>query len=108
WMGLDVVGYVETPYDQESIDDLPRLGNLNELITGGDAMGCEQLWIALPMRAEDDIRRTANALNGTAATVRLIPDLFGYELLNQQASELGGVPVITLRGSRITGHARLV
>lgn len=108
WMGLDVIGYVETPHDQGPIDDLPRLGNLDDLITRGDAMGCEQLWIALPMRAEDDIRRIATALNDTAATVRLIPDLFGYELLNQKTSELAGIPIITLRGSRITGHARLV
>src|SRR5699024_10570234 len=35
WMGLDVVGYVETSHDQRSIDDLPRLGHLDELIARG-------------------------------------------------------------------------
>lgn len=108
WMGLEVVGYMETPHDQGLIDNLPCLGNLDELIARGDAMGCEQLWIALPMRAEEEIRRVAHAMYHTATTVRLVPDLFGYELLNQQATELGGVPVITLRGTRITGHARVV
>lgn len=109
WMGLDVIGYVETPYDQVSIDDLPRLGNIDEFVTTTAVTGaCEQLWIALPMRAEQDIRRVTAAVNDTTTTIRLIPDLFGYELLNQQATELAGIPVITMRGSRIAGHARIV
>lgn len=109
WMGLDVIGYVETPHDQVSIDDLPRLGNIDEFVTTTATTGaCEQLWIALPMRAEQDIRRITAAVNDTTTTIRLIPDLFGYELLNQQATELAGIPVITMRGSRITGHTRIV
>lgn len=108
WMGLDVIGYVETPYDQVTIDDLPRLGNIDEFVTTTAATGvCEQLWIALPMRAEQDIRRITAAVNDSTTTIRLIPDLFGYELLNQHATELAGIPVITMRASRITGHMRV-
>lgn len=109
WMGLDVIGYVETPYDQVTIDDLPRLGNIDEFVTTTAATGaCEQLWIALPMCAEQDIRRITAAVNDTTTTIRLIPDLFGYELLNQHTTELAGIPVITMRGSRITGHACVI
>lgn len=108
WMGLDVIGYFATPHDQVVIRDLPRLGDMEEFIARGDTVACEQLWVAVPMCAEDDIRRIVDALNDAAATVRLVPDLFGYELLNHQATELAGVPVITLRGSRVTGHARVI
>ncbi|HET7268098.1 MAG TPA: undecaprenyl-phosphate glucose phosphotransferase [Oleiagrimonas sp.] len=108
WMGFDVIGYFATPHDQVDIDDLPRLGDMEQLVARGDTVACEQFWVAVPMHAEDDIHRIVDALNDAAATVRLVPDLFGYQLLNHQTAELGGVPVITLRRSRVTGHARVV
>jgi len=59
------------------------------------------------MAAEQDILRINRQLNNSAITVRFVPDLFGYELLNQRTGQIAGLSVITLRGSRITGYARL-
>jgi Undecaprenyl-phosphate glucose phosphotransferase len=36
-----------------------------------------------------------------------VPDLFGYELISHQVTTVAGVSVITLRGSRVEGHARI-
>lgn len=107
WMGLNVIGYIATPYDQVQMADLPRLGDLSALLAEPERIACDQLWIALPMSAEHDIRRINRKLNNSAITVRFVPDLFGYELLNQQTNQIAGLPVITLRGSRVTGYARL-
>lgn len=107
-MGMDVVGYISTNFDQSSMGDLPCLGALNDFITKGTSQEYEQLWIALPMRAEKAIRQIINAVDKAPVTVRLVPDLFGYELLNQDATEIAGIPVITLQGSRVTGHARVI
>lgn len=106
WMGLNVIGYIATPYDQLTIANLPRLGTLDKLLARGNVAEYDQLWIALPMHAAEDIHRLNQTLNDSAVTVRFVPDLFGYELLNQQASQIAGLPVITLRGSRIVGYAR--
>lgn len=109
WMGLEVIGYVETKHDQTRIDHLPRLGSLDDFVsTIATSSDYEQLWIALPMRAEQSIRRVTDAVSDSTATIRLVPDLFGYELLNRQSTEVAGIPVITLRGSRVSGHARIV
>lgn len=107
WMGLHVIGYIATPYDQLGMADLPRLGDLDTLLANHERIACDQLWIALPMAAEQDILRINRQLNNSAITVRFVPDLFGYELLNQRTGQIAGLPVITLRGSRITGYARL-
>lgn len=106
WMGLNVIGYIATPYDQLTIANLPSLGTLDKLLARGNVAEYDQLWIALPMHAAEDIHRLNQTLNDSAVTVRFVPDLFGYELLNQQASQIAGLPVITLRGSRIVGYAR--
>lgn len=108
WMGLHVVGYIATPHDRVTIDGLPQLGELDRFTTHPGLVDCDQVWITLPMQAEADIRRLQQALDDSAVTVRFVPDLFGYELLNQRASQLAGIPIITLRGSRITGYSRFI
>lgn len=107
WMGLDVVGYVQTPHDQQAIADVPCVGDLDAFIANLQQYAPDQIWVALPMRAEAEIKRLLDATSELPATIRLVPDLFGYELLNHQATQLAGVPVITLRGSRVEGHARI-
>jgi Undecaprenyl-phosphate glucose phosphotransferase len=107
WMGLDVLGYVCTPYDQVEIVDSPVLGDLSCLSRVVEEYAPDQIWIALPMRAEETIQKILQLTLDTSITIRLVPDFFGYELINQHAAALAGVPVITLRSSRVEGYAGL-
>lgn len=107
WMGLDVLGYVSTPYDQVEIAGVKQLGDLSELALHISEQAPDQIWIALPMRAEETIQKVLQLTLDTAITIRLVPDFFGYELINHHAAALAGVPVITLRSSRVEGHAGL-
>jgi Undecaprenyl-phosphate glucose phosphotransferase len=110
WMGLNVVGYVQTPYDQLGLGDVASCGDLEHFLAGleQDQDPPDQIWVALPMRAEALIQRVLDATSDKSIAVRLVPDLFGYELINNQTTMVAGVPVLTLRGSRIVGHARVV
>jgi Undecaprenyl-phosphate glucose phosphotransferase len=105
-MGLDVVGCVQTPYDSVLFDDVPVIGQLTDCVSVLRELAPDQIWIALPMRAEVEIRQLVDALD-QPVTIRLVPDLFGYELLSHRTMELAGVPVITLRGSPIEGHMQI-
>ncbi|HET7301248.1 MAG TPA: undecaprenyl-phosphate glucose phosphotransferase [Oleiagrimonas sp.] len=107
WMGLDVVGYIATRHDVVEIQDLPRICSLHEFLGDIENIVFDQLWVALPMSAEEDIRKVMAETNDSTATIRLIPDLFGYELLNHEATAIAGIPIITLRGSPITGYAHI-
>lgn len=107
WAGLDVIGYLCTPYDQVEIEGIPCLGSVDDLNHQFDGWAPDQVWVALPMRAEAIIQKVLHLTLDKPATIRLVPDFFGYELINQHATALAGVPVITLRGSRIEGHARI-
>lgn len=108
WGGLKIVGYVSTPFDKNAYGDLPCLGNVEAYLTSvGDSFP-DQVWLALPLRAEPLIRHCLDALQDLPITLRLIPDLLDYRLLNQTATEIAGIPVITLRGSPLEGYARLL
>jgi len=108
WMGLDVIGSVETPYDQVTLNEVPVLGDMDAFIESLRINVPDQIWIALPLRAEALIQKLLEVTSETPTTVRLVPDLFGHELLNQGVTELAGVPVITLQGSRVDGRAQVV
>lgn len=107
WMGLDVLGYIGTSYDQTEMVGVQHLGDLSELAFHISEQAPDQIWIALPMRAEETIQKVLQLTLDTPITIRLVPDFFGYELINHHAAALAGVPVITLRSSRVEGHAGL-
>jgi len=108
WMGLDIVGQVHTSYDQEVFEDIPSIGDIDAFIDSLRENVPDQIWVALPLRAEALIQRILEATADISTTVRLVPDMFGYELINHGAATIAGVPVITLRGSRIDGHSRVL
>lgn len=105
WMGLDVLGYISTPFDQMDIVGAVKLGCLPDLARCIAEQTPDQIWIALPMRAEETIQKILQLTLDTPITIRLVPDFFGYELINHHAVAVAGVPVITLRASRVEGHA---
>ncbi|MEO8837901.1 MAG: undecaprenyl-phosphate glucose phosphotransferase [Herbaspirillum sp.] len=109
WMGLNVIGCVQTPYDQLALEGVPSCGGLEQFLAEleHDQNPPDQIWVALPMRAEALIQRVLDATSDKPITIRLVPDLFGYELINHQVGTVAGASVITLRGSRVEGHARV-
>lgn len=108
WLGMDVQGYVATEYDQPDSTDTPCLGDFGSYLQQLRNDPPDQIWVALPLRAEALIERLLDATADIPTTVRLVPDLLGYELINHTTASIAGVPVITLRGSRIVGHARVL
>lgn len=107
WMGLEVVGYVSTDFDHGRIDGLPCLGSMDDLQDLVSEHQPSEIWIALPLRAESVITQLLGAMAEVAVSVRLVPDMFGFELVKHKVSMVAGVPMITIRGSQVEGHARL-
>lgn len=105
WSGLQVVGYVATLHDEASFDDLVCLGNADTYLASTRENLPDQIWLALPLSAEKLIQSYLETLEQMPITVRLVPNLFGFGLLNHHVTELAGVPVLTLRGTPMEGHA---
>lgn len=108
WMGLRVVGHVRTPYDQVVIDDGKDLGDTDAFIASLRERIPSQIWIALPLRAEDLIQKVMDATADLPITLRLVPDLFGFDLLNHGVTSIGNIPVITLQGKRLEGRGQAI
>jgi putative colanic acid biosynthesis UDP-glucose lipid carrier transferase len=60
------------------------------LATDIDAGGIDQVWIALPLRAELRIREILSALRAYPIEVRFVPDIYSFHLLNHSMTEIAG------------------
>ena len=62
-----------------------------------------EVWVAAPWDDRNLLESTLAELNESIVDVNVIPDLDQYRLLNQGIVEWGGLPVINLSGTPMTG-----
>jgi len=108
WMGLQVEGWFATAADRSVLSGVPPLGRLDGLAGYVEDGRIDQVWIALPMREQGQIAYVLRQLEHSTAEVKLLPDLFGMQLLNHSVEQIGGLPVLNLRSSPLDGTAHAI
>ena len=113
WVGYEIVAF----WDDRVERSLQNVGNLgipiisveegvNSLISSTQEI--DEVWLALPLRAEQRMHEILNLLRHNTVTVRLVPDIFGFRLLNHSVTEIAGIPVLDISASPMTGTNRLI
>ena len=105
-MGLIVQGIIGT---HEQVNGLtthkgtvvPCLGNLNDLESIAKKNKTDQVWIALPMSEVEKMEQVQSTLSNSSIAIRMVPDIFGFRLLNQSMTEVAGLPVINISTSHM-------
>jgi putative colanic acid biosysnthesis UDP-glucose lipid carrier transferase len=105
WAGLNVRGfYDDNPELQgRTVQSHRVLGPVDQLVADLDRKPVDQVWIALPLRAEARIRSLLEQLRRFPIQVRFIPDIFNFTLLRHTVSEIVGLPVVNLTDSPLEG-----
>ncbi|HZQ60621.1 MAG TPA: undecaprenyl-phosphate glucose phosphotransferase [Casimicrobiaceae bacterium] len=108
WAGLNVIGYYDDDPAKKgtTIEERPVLGRIDELFDDVARRGIDQVWIALPLRAESRIREVLRGLRDSPAEVRFVPDIYSFHLLNHSFTEVAGLPVISLTETPMVGVNR--
>ena len=99
-LGLKFLGYYDDrPAERtaELPDDISiKLGKLDTLIASAKKGEVEVIFITLPMRAEERIRKVIRELADTTASVYIVPDLFVFQMLNSRWTDIQGLPVVSV------------
>jgi putative colanic acid biosynthesis UDP-glucose lipid carrier transferase len=104
WSGLVVRGFYDDSCGEGVVDGIPILGGVDRIAPDLEEEDpVDQVWIALPLRAEDRIREVLTAMRQTTAVVRFVPDIQSFHLLHHSVSEVVGLPVLNLTDSPHTG-----
>jgi len=114
WAGYKPVAFFD---DDQSIQGLthnktPIAGSLDDVASfietyrksnNKNSNVIDQVWIALPMKAQQRIEELQEQLRDSATNVYFIPDLFGFNLANYHIEEKIGLPIMNMSASPMQG-----
>ncbi len=103
--GLSIQGFFDDDpaLVGKQFEGVPVRGAASEVVIDVRAGRVDQVWIALPLRAEDRVREVLTLLDPFNVEVSFVPDIFGFRLLNHSIAEVGGLPVIKLTENPLSG-----
>ncbi|MCW8918053.1 MAG: undecaprenyl-phosphate glucose phosphotransferase [Gammaproteobacteria bacterium] len=92
-----------------SVAGIPVVGTIDDLLKGAPLDGLyDEIYISLPMRAEERIKSILNALADSSITVKFIPDFFSFDLLHSQLTDIGGIPVVSVYDSPLNSMSNAI
>ncbi len=95
WMGYVIKGQYDIDSLSNSEADREADSFLN-LVDEVKKHHYDEVFIALPMSAEDTIVRLVDALSDSSTPVHIIPDLFTFNLMNARMTRIGTIPAISV------------
>ena len=73
-----------------------RLGDVDELLAKIQSGEIEFVYVTIPMRAEDRIKKILAKLADGTASVYIVPDFFVFELLHSRWTSISGLPAVSV------------
>jgi Undecaprenyl-phosphate glucose phosphotransferase len=103
--GLKIVGFLSSHPEKigTEINGIQVIGLYNEIPKIIQLHGVDQLYIALPLNAQDRLEKVLNILNEETVDVKVVPDLIRFMNLQAGVEDLDGLPIINLAESPLYG-----
>ncbi len=111
WTGLEVMAFFDDDafLRDQKIEGIPVVNNLDELPLYVVNNAIDQVWMALPLRADERLKSTIASIHElSSAEVRMVPDIYDFPLHNYSVSEVAGLPVLNLTDSPMFGINRVM
>jgi len=110
WTGFKVEGLFDDDIllQGKTVEGYEVLAGLNDVAKFVGDHHVDEVWIALPLRAEDRVKDLLYALRHQTVNIKLIPDIFGFSLLNHSMTEIAGLPAVNLSDTPMGGINQFV
>ena len=103
--GFNIIGYL-TAHTEEINNELGGvrvIGTLNEISAVIQKYGVDQLFIALPLNAHDEMETLLDSLSEETVDIKVVPDLLKFMSLQSGVENLDGLPIVNLSESPLHG-----
>ncbi len=110
WTGLKVVGFYDDDprLQRHAFEGVQVRGGLHRIPRDVAELGVDQVWIALPLHHDKQVKSLVAQLSRLPVQVTFVPDIYGVQLLNHSIGEVAGFPVIHLMESPLAGVKGLI
>jgi putative colanic acid biosynthesis UDP-glucose lipid carrier transferase len=85
-----------------------HVGSVDELTRFLESNHIDQLWLAMPISEAPHMEVLLSDLKDTTIDIRLVPDIFGFRLLNHSTCNIAGLPVVNLSITPMDGVNRYI
>lgn len=89
-------------------DKIEVKGSIDEVENFVLSNTVDEVWLALPLRAEERMKELLYALRHQTINIKLIPDIFGFSILNHSMTEIAGLPAVNLSDTPMGGANRVI
>jgi len=100
WMGVIVAGIFDDrlkPREDAGLSiEANTEGNFDDLVRGAKNNLYDEIYVALPLKAEALIKRLTDELADTSIPVHVVPDFFTFKLMNARTSHIGNIPIVSI------------
>jgi putative colanic acid biosynthesis UDP-glucose lipid carrier transferase len=87
----------------EGIGEEQLLGTMTDIRDYVRLNPVNNIYICLPIRTEQRVLHLMEQLKDTTASVYFVPDIFGFDLIQPQVSDVDGIPVLAVRETPFCG-----
>jgi len=109
WTGLELVGFLDdSPSRAEQVSGYPVLGRLADARRLVSERDIDEVLVALPLRAHQELADLVLDLQSQPVSVRVVPDLFDLAFARTQIEDIDGIPLVGLRDPVLTPFQRIV
>lgn len=109
WTGFHIVKFIDDKEEKPaSIHGIPVVKTPKNLGDDLTREGIDEIWLALPLRAEKHVKEILHELRHHTITTRFVLDIFGLNLLNHSITDVAGFPVLNICSTPMTGINRLL
>lgn len=107
YMGLQILGFMDDD-EQKKAQNPKVLGSLAQTRGIAQANAVDDVVIALPRRAHEEVSKLVAELHDLPVKIWVIPDYFHLTLHKAQVAEFAGLPMLDLRAPALNEYQRLV
>ena len=107
YMGLQVIGFLDDSTQKKGVKP-SILGSVKETRVIVESNQIDDVVIALPRRAYDEVSKVVAELHDKPVKIWVIPDYFHLALHRAEISEFAGFPMLDLRAPALNEYQRLI
>ncbi|HIB54131.1 MAG TPA: undecaprenyl-phosphate glucose phosphotransferase [Nitrospirales bacterium] len=109
-LGMNVVGCLTRRPEKvgRSVEGTEIIGTYNMLSNILAQRTIDQVFLALPSDAQNEINAIMEVLSDYPVDIRVVPDVSQYMLLRSEAEMFDGLPILTLQASPLYGWSRVI
>lgn len=110
WIGYRIAGVFDDNSELlgKEVEGCKVIGNLGDVNRFLHDNSVDEIWLALPLRAEVRMKELLSDISHHSVNIKLIPDIFGFSLIHHSVTEIAGLPAVNLSVSPMDGGNHLL